>query len=173
MEISQVMFCFYSEVETQQGQTADHIQDVLGAQGGPEHPNSASHSQAGMSSYCPAEKKTQMKQEFEVKLRQNALPKYSPTHIGSLLTVCGKEEEELHGHNEIGSAPCAIPFFRSHDSPGSTGHQLIQCWKFCSLLKAVRNSEQLKDEPHFQLLSSQVIFCTPLHEFKTVLCSTL
>lgn len=72
----------------------------------------------------------------------------------------------FHGHSEIGSAPCATPFFRSHDSPGSAGHQLIQYWKFCSLLRAVRNSEQLKGEPHFQLFLSHVIFCTPLQEFK-------
>lgn len=112
--------------------------------------------------------------ESEVKLRQNAFPRYTPAYVSSLLTECGKEAEKLHGHSEIGAAPCATPFFRGCDSPGPAGHQLIQYWKFCSLLKAVRNSEQLKDEPHFQLLLSQVFFaliCKSLR--KTGLCFTL
>lgn len=35
-----------------------------------------------------------------------------------------------------------------------------------SLLKAVRNSEQQEDEPHFQLFLSQVMFCTLLQQFQ-------
>lgn len=38
--------------------------------------------------------------------------------------------------------------------------------KLLSFLKALRNSEQQENEPHFQLFLSQVIFCTLLQEFQ-------
>lgn len=79
---------------------------------GIQHTNSASHSWGSTSSSQwegNLHWKTKIK-EFEGKRRQNAFPKYTPTCISSLLTVCGKGARNSMGTMKLDLPPVQLLF---------------------------------------------------------------